>query len=380
LKNNKVRIIVNSSTNKFMNFLVYNKINYSNLIKGDEIYILDIDYKDIDKFKRYDYIIDKYYGIKGIVNYLKYNNSFIFGIACGLFILYLLCNTIFEVKINSDNEDLVNKINASLYENNIVKYKKKISFNEIQKIKEKILEENKENLEWIEIIEDGCNYIVEVTQRIKGSTKDDNKSPSNIVASKDGLIKHISLINGVKIKDVNDYVKKGDVIISGEIFHGEKLVNTTNAKGFVYAEVWYTTTVTIPFKYKEYVDTGKKVNRYYLKFNDKEMTIVGKYNNESSMSNKILVLNKPYLPFDIYKEEIKIYKYKTFLVDENDAYNIAIEKADYNVNKTLDSDEYIIDKKVLKKVVNSSKMILEVFYKVYENISDTSIIEEVSND
>jgi len=199
---------------------------------------------------------------------------------------------------------------------------------------------------------------------IKGSTKDDNKSPSNIVASKDGLIKHISLINGVKIKDVNDYVKKGDVIISGEIFHGEKLVNTTNAKGFVYAEVWYTTTVTIPFKYKEYVDTGKKVNRYYLKFNDKEMTIVGKYNNESSMSNKILVLNKPYLPFDIYKEEIKIYKYKTFLVDENDAYNIAIEKADYNVNKTLDSDEYIIDKKVLKKVVNSSKMILEVFYKV----------------
>ena len=56
----------------------------------------------------------------------------------------------------------------------------------------------------------------------------------------------------------------------------------------MYAEVWYTTTVTIPYKYTEYVETGKKVNRYYLKMLDSEMTIVGKYNGENVISKKKL--------------------------------------------------------------------------------------------
>ena len=44
--------------------------------------------------------------------------------------------------------------------------------------------------------------------------------------------------------------------------------------------------------------------------------------------------------------------------------------------KRLDKDEYIISKKVLKKEVNSSKIYLEVFFKVYENIAVSTNVEE----
>ena len=44
--------------------------------------------------------------------------------------------------------------------------------------------------------------------------------------------------------------------------------------------------------------------------------------------------------------------------------------------RKLNKDEYIISKKVLKKEVNSSKMYVEVFFKVYENIGVTSNIVE----
>ena len=188
------------------------------------------------------------------------------------------------------------------------------------------------------------------------------------------------MVNGVKIRDINDYVKKGDVIITGDVFKGDKLIDRINSRGVVYAEVWYTITVTIPFKYTEYVESGKVINRYYLKILDKEMTLIGKYNGENVMKEKKLILDKPYLPFDIYKEKITLYEYKTFNASVEEAYSEAILRADSNIKKTLDDDEYVLYKKVLKKEVFSSKMVLEVFYKVYENITDISRIEEVNND
>lgn len=378
--NNKVKIRVNNDSYKFFNFLIYNKVYYENLSIKNNKYELIVYYEDLDKFRRYEIEIIRYYGINGIINFIKYNVYVLIGLFCGLCVLLLLTNTIFSVQINTNDNDLLNKINKSLISNGITKYKKKRSFNEIKKIKDKILNENKDNIEWIEIIEDGCNYVIEVTKRVKGSEVLNDNYPSNIVASKDGLIMYISLINGVKVKDINDYVKKGEVIITGDIYKGDKLVNRVNAKGIVYAEVWYTTTVMIPFTYTEYVSTGKVINRYYIKMFDKEMTILGKYDSDNVMSEKTVILDKPYLPFDVYKEKMSLYEYKTFKITEKEAYNEALKRAEESIKKTLDDDEYIMYKKVLKKEVFSSKMILEVFYKVYENITSIKEIEEVNND
>ena len=46
------------------------------------------------------------------------------------------------------------------------------------------------------------------------------------------------------------------------------------------------------------------------------------------------------------------------------------------IKKNLDIEEYIISKNVLKNELKSSKMYIEVFFKVYENIGTTSIKEE----
>ena len=47
------------------------------------------------------------------------------------------------------------------------------------------------------------------------------------------------------------------------------------------------------------------------------------------------------------------------------------------IKSNLNSDEYIISKKVLKKEVKSSKMEIEVFFKIYKNIGYTSNIEKI---
>ena len=320
MNNNKVKIIVYENSNKFLNYLVYHSIYYEDLTLNDN-YILTIDYEDYKKIsRRYKTKIIKYYGKRFIINYLDTNKYMLISLFISFLVLYLLTNTIFKININTNDEKLYNLINNSLKENNISIYKRKKSFKELKKIKNKILKNNEESLEWIEIKEKGCIYNVELTARVKNKENNSDNNPKDIVASKDGLIKYITSSSGVKLKDVNDYVKKGEVLISGNIIKGEDtLITQVRAKGKVYAEVWYTVNITIPFNYVEYVETGKVINHYYLDIAGKKFTLIGKYDSNFTMNTKDLVLEKPYLFFKLYKETKREYKYKEFNINENEA-------------------------------------------------------------
>ena len=75
-----------------------------------------------------------------------------------------------------------------------------------------------------------------------------------------------------------------------------------------------------------------------------------------------------------------MYDYVNVKLDKKKAYDLALSRSDEEINRTLNDEEHIISKKVLKKEVFSSKMEVEVFYKVYKDITGTSRIEEVLND
>ena len=377
MNNNKVKIIVYENSNKFLNYLVYHSIYYEDLTLNDN-YILTIDYEDYKKIsRRYKTKIIKYYGKRFIINYIDTNKYMLISLFISFLVLYLLTNTIFKININTNDEKLYNLINNSLKENNISIYKRKKSFKELKKIKNKIIKNNEDSLEWIEIKEKGCIYNVELTARVKNKENNSDNNPKDIVASKDGLIKYITSSSGVKLKDVNDYVKKGEVLISGNIIKGEDtLITQVRAKGKVYAGVWYTVNITIPFNYVEYVETGKVINHYYLDIAGKKFTLIGKYDSNFTMNTKDLVLEKPYLFFKLYKETKREYKYKEFNINENEAYKEALKRSENKIKSKLNDNEYIISKKVLKKEVFRSKMNIEVFFKVYENIGVTSNIVE----
>lgn len=377
--NNLVRIKINTCNNKFINYLVYNNIYYNSLVKTDEYFILVTNYDNYKKIsRRYETRIIRYYGKNFFINFIKINKYMIISVIISLMLLKLLTNTIFEININIDDDKLKNEILSSLKDNNIDIYKRKRGFNDINKIKNNILNSNKDTLEWIEIVEKGCKYEINVTKRVKKNNNSKNSSATDIVASKDGLIKYITNYSGTKLKDVNDYVKKGDVLITGNIIKDDKIVDQVNARGSVYAEVWYTVSVTIPYNYIEYTDTLKKVNHYYLDIFGKKFTLLGKYDSKNTISTKKLILNKPYLLFKLYKEEKKIYKYKEYKITKEEAYKEALNRSEKQIKNRLKDNEYIISKNTLKKDAFRSKMYVEVFFRVYENIGVTSDIGELN--
>ena len=377
---NKVRIVVNENSNKFLNYLIYNKIYYDSLNKYNEYFVLDVSYDDYLYIRRrYKCHIVKYYGKKNIVNIYENNKYVLLSLIISFMLLFLLCNTIFDIKINSDNKDIINIINNSLSDNGIDVYKRKVSFDKLNNIKNKILEDNKDTLEWIEIREKGCIYYIDVTPRVKSNNNVDNSLPSDIVAEKDGVIKHIVVHRGSKVIDNGDYVKKGDILISGNIIKNENVIDKVHSEGVIYAETWKTVNISIPFKRIDYV-YKKTINHYYLDIFGHKFTISGKYDSDNTINKKSIVLDKPYLFFKLYKEEKKIYDYNEVILNKEEAYNEALNRSIDVINKKLSSDEYIISKKVLKKEVKRSKINLEVFFKVYEKIGVTSEIQDIGEE
>ena len=376
--NNKIRIKVYCKELFYLeSFLIKNNINFEYLDNYNNYYIFNIfkdDYRKIKKeFKKVKII--KYYGKVSFKKFIKKHFIFFISLMWGLFLLYFLSTTIFSIEINTDNEELSDILFNELSIYKIKKYGRIKSYKEIESIKKNILKDNQDKLEWLEIKRDGTKYEVLLTERvIKNNIKSDN--PRNVVASRDALIKHIDASSGVILKDINDYVKKGEVIISGELYKGDKYIKSIHASGNVYGEVWYTVKTTVPYEYIEYVRDGKVINHYYIELFDNKMTLTGKYNTNNSMNTIKVLIDKPYLGFKLIKEVKELYEYKEFTISKEEAYKEAVKRSDRGILNKLDKDEYIISKKVLNISTMSSKIELVIFYKVYENITDVLSIEE----
>lgn len=374
---NKIKINVKYQNN-FIKYLVENNIEYDSLIKEKENYTLIINKEDYKKISRkFDTKIIRYYGKDYYKKTIMSNKYLIISYIIGLCLLNLLTNTIFNVEINCENKEITNKLITELEKNNITKNKRIKTYKELIKIKENIKKEIKE-IEWIEITRTGTKYVIDITPKIIKDTKYPNKNV-NIIASKDGVIKHIVVHNGEKVKEENEYIKKGETIISGEIYKDENLIDYVEAKGEVYAEVWYLSKITVPLKYTGRIEKDNKINHYYLEFFNVKMTLLGKYNRKNKIIENECILNKPYLPFKVYREKIKNIEEIEINLTEDEAIKKGLELSEKEIMKDLSNQEHIISKNILKKEIKSSKMYIEVFYKLYENIASISDDNEKGN-
>ena len=346
-------------------------IYYNKLDKKQDGITLEINYKDYKKlkalFKKNTKII-KQTGIYGLIETLKKHYIFIISIILSYFVILILSNVCFGINIETNNNELKKIIIEELDEFEIKEYKFKKDYNELTKIKNKILEDNKDKLEWLEITENGVYYNISLTERIIKETPNVENEIMDIVSTKDALVQKVIIRKGTDIKYVNDYVKKGEVIISGDIIKNEEVVGNVIPDGDIYGEVWYTVTTTVPYNFIEYTSTGEKVNHYYINFLGNKMTILGKFDYNNVFIREETIIDKPYIFFKLMKEEKEIFEYKELTLSSSEAYEEALKRSDKSINAKLNDDEYIIDKKVLKKNEFSSKIEIEVFYRVYENI------------
>lgn len=348
--------------NNNINLLKINKINNNSII----IMIDSKDYSLLLKIKSiYEYKIINKRGLiklKSIINIYKYVCIFF---VFGLILLITLSNIIFKVNVISNNNTLNKKVKKELYNLGIKKYSFTKNYDEIEKIKESILIKYKDYIEWLEIKRNGVNYNVILVERKKNKLINDFTS-SNIIAKKSGVIKSIIAYGGEKIKKENDYVSKGEVIISGIIKKNDEVKGLTISKAEIYAETWYKVKIEYPLNYKEEIITSNYKYSPYIKIGNNyyELNNYKKYKRENIIShtNRFNIFN-----IGINKEkELKIINEKLSLLE---AKTKAKKKAKNIIRKKLNNNEYIINQKTLNFYQKNSKIVLEEFFSCYENIA-----------
>ena len=180
----------------------------------------------------------------------------------------------------------------------------------------------------------------------------------------------------MRLIEENNYVNKGDVIISSDIYLNENLKGKVSASGKVYASVWYKVICEYPINYKEKIYTNKKRKTIFFKIGNKYIDLF-KY---KSFDRKIIysfndkLTNISFGIEEIEKVDIKDKKYTNKEVLEK-----ARKKSESVIKKRLKDDEYIISQKTLKFNTNGSKIILEMFFSVYEEISEKRVVEGSDN-
>ena len=350
------------------------KIEY---IKYNEINII-IYKKDYDKLLElktiYDVNIENIYGIiklREVINIYKYIAIFIL---FGIFILLFLSNVIFHVDVIHNDKELRTFLLNELENYGIKKYNFKKNYKELQDIKNDILNKYQDKIEWLEIEESGTSYIVRVEPRIIPDNEVSYEK-QNVVASKSAIIKKIITKSGEVVKNINSYVNKGDIIISGNIYLNEELKDTIKADGTIYGEVWYNVKVEYPYVYSEIKEKDNYQDVYVLKIFNKEIEFTfNKFKDKKIEENIILKHNL--LPISLVKQHQQEIETISLLLTSEEANDKAIIEAVKKMNEKLTEEERIINYKVLNSSVEEDKVIVEVFFTVYEDITSYSRIEE----
>ena len=347
-------------------------------INNEEV-IIKIYYYDLDRLMDnktiYEIIYLKKEGlIKIKESILNYKYIIIF-IIISLSLIYFLSNLIFYVEIVTNDKLMQNKISYYLSKKGIKKYHLKKNYKDILKIKKDILEKYKNEIDWIEIELKGSKYIIRYEPRVITDIKNDNKY-QNIISTKNAIIHSMNIKNGQIIKNRNEYVKKGDVIVSGYIYTNDKINDTVKAEGSVYGETFYKVRIKYPLKYKNIVKTNDKNKVLTFKFLNNNIYFFDLKKYKDYDYKDIKLLSNNILPISLVireKQRIKIY-------EEDNNYKEAIKKAIKSAKdemlKKLDNREYIKNYKVLNSIKNDNTVEVEIFFSVIEKISSYLPIEE----
>lgn len=383
-KSSIVLNIKGKNINRFINKLIRQNIEILNIknisYKEVEIRIYKCDLEKVQKIKTvYELQEIDSCGLIKIKRILNKNKILLLFIFLGFCLLLLLTNIIFNVEVVHNKKEIRELLLNELKKYDITEKKFVKSFEEIEKIKKEILEKYKDKLEWIEIERIGTKYIVRVEER-KIPNEDIEFQNRNIVAKKNAVIRTILAENGVIVKNVNDYVKAGDIIVSGNVYLNENLKSIVPAKGSVYGEVWYKSTVEVPFIYNEENYTSNVNKVLTIKFLNRRWELFNfhKYQNKDIEEKNIV--RHLFLPLEIvYETQREVEKIdKIYTIDE--AIAIARKKSITAMESKLNDKEYIISSKDLKVEIKESKIELEMFFAVYEDITDYQIIDNIKEE
>lgn len=226
--------------------------------------------------------------------------------------------------------------------------------------------------EWIGITRKGTSLILEISPSFLNTVdpSDDKKMPGSLYSKKDAIIKKYHVEKGIVVIQEEQYVKKGDLLISGDIIHYDQTVEHIHPKGYVIGEVLNYYEYTIPKVITNNIRNGKISYKDYFYYKNK---IIGKNVVDDSDYEEIIKRNI----FDLFYVKRRYYyereNIKTiFSLDEAKSYAKTLIYKDFLSNKVnnLNNLEKIIYIKLARSSEDEKNYYFKFVVKSEESIGE----------
>lgn len=283
----------------------------------------------------------------------KYRKRKVFAIGIFSFIITLLILSNFIWSINIEgykiNEYTALKSFLDRKEIHIGTPKFKINSEEIE---EEILN-TFPNISWVNLYINGTKATLSIKETIDYKTDVKSNAPCNIIADKDGIITSIVTRTGKALVEKDDVVKKGDILVTGELKVKEDEFGVLNrfvsSDADIQIKKYYNISFQVDEKYLEKKFTGKEKTTYRFNVFNKNMGIKNyeNYFHNSLRTSEYFQLNlgKDYpLPFILIKDVYKEFEYIEKTYTNKELHNIGKKFLNSRVLKEFSINIDIVDK------------------------------------
>lgn len=214
-----------------------------------------------------------------------------------------------------------------------------------------------DEIAWISINLVGTVARVEVREVIDTEIKDKNTTPANLVSSFNAQIVGMEVYSGFLSVKEGDFVKKGELLVSGIYKEGKSPLRVTRASGRILGKVTHTIEVKVPLVQSKKVYTGEIISKKSLIFFGKPIKFFTNYRNlpiSYDIINYVYAFD-PFslgeLPISLSVDEYHEYEMKDIEISESEAMELAYEELRARIDKEL-PDAQILKKTLYGEIVD----------------------------
>ncbi|MGC5328549.1 sporulation protein YqfD [Brevibacillus sp. SYSU BS000544] len=226
---------------------------------------------------------------------------------------------------------------------------------------------------WVGVEIKGTKAIIQIVEKEKQEVEK-APGPRNLIAKKKAVVHSILAEAGKTLVSVNQFVSKGQVLISG-IIGNETRQGIVAARGKVEGEVWYISNISIPLHQQRNVYTGLAEDNHFLLVGDYSFRIwpfqVQPYKQFETHEEKFQLSYKQFhLPVGWKVEKRQEMEVQKFQISSEQAIETGKSFARQDVLKRAGNDAVIKQEKVLHVKEENGKVYLSIHYSVIEDITE----------
>ena len=255
-------------------------------------------------------------GLPALIRKYKKRKILAFGILFFVAALYTLSSFVWTIDIEG-NERIAKEDILTACEN-VGMSAGKLKWNmHTDEVTQKLLE-TFPDISWVSVSIKGTNALVKIVEAIPQPEMIDKVTPSDLIAKKDSVIQSITTEAGTPIVQSGDVVKKGALLISGEVIiaAGEEAEvgrEYIHARGTILGKVWYNLEESVPLQYTEKMYTGEEKKDKSIMIGNTILNVIqpnmedSTYDKEKTSVNQFAIGDFK-LPVAYIQETYKVYE------------------------------------------------------------------------